>query len=76
MKEKKIKPLDHLDPKSFSWKLMNYAVSALICHDIHRFLADVGLEISGKSAPFKSTEDNYAADSNGLEDLFCYKVTA
>ena len=50
MKEKKIKPLDHLDPKSFSWKLMNYAISALVCHDINLFLADVGLEISGNSA--------------------------
>jgi hypothetical protein len=48
MKKKKVKPLDHLDPKSFSWKLMNYAISALVCHDISVFLADVGLEISGK----------------------------
>ena len=56
MKKKKVKPLDHLDPKSFSWKLMNYAISALVCHDISVFLADVGLEISGKkyfmSSPF------------------------
>ena len=48
MKEKKVKPLDHLDFKSFSWKLMNYAISALICHDINLFLADVGLEVTGK----------------------------
>jgi hypothetical protein len=47
-KRKKVKPLDHLDPKSFSWKLMNYAISALVCHDVNIFLADVGLEISGK----------------------------
>ena len=48
MKEKKVKPLDHLDPKSFTWKLMNYAVSTLVCHNINTFLADVGLEVSGK----------------------------
>lgn len=27
---------------------MNYAISALVCHDINLFLAEVGLEISGK----------------------------
>ena len=48
MKKKKMKPLDHLDPKSFSWKLMNYTISALVCNDMSIFLADVGLEISGK----------------------------
>ena len=49
MKEKKVKPLDHLDPKSFTWKLMNYAVSTLVCHNINTFLTDVGLEVSGKN---------------------------
>ena len=49
LKEKKRKPLDHLDPKSFSWKLMNYAISALVCQDMNIFLADVGLEVSGEA---------------------------
>lgn len=49
MKKKKVKPLDHLDPKSFPWKLMNYAVSTLVCRNLTMFLADVGLEVSGKS---------------------------
>lgn len=52
MKGKKVKPMDHLDPKSFSWKLLNYAISALICHDVNLFLADVGLEVSGKKERF------------------------
>lgn len=52
VKKKKVKPLDHIDPKSFSWKLMNYAISVLVCDDINIFLADVGLEISGKRNSF------------------------
>lgn len=47
VKKKREKPRDHLDLNSFSWTLMNYAISASICLDLHRFLADVGLEVTG-----------------------------
>ena len=46
---KSAEPRDHLEHESYSWSLMNYAISKLVLHNLQTFLPDVGFELTGTS---------------------------
>lgn len=38
---------EHLNPKSYSWCLMRYAIVRYVSHSLKTFLPKVGMELSG-----------------------------
>jgi len=38
---------EHLNPKSYSWCLMRYAIVRYVFHSLKTFLPKVGMELSG-----------------------------
>lgn len=38
---------EHLDPNSYSWSIMRYAVVKYIHHTMTTFLPEVGIEVAG-----------------------------
>lgn len=39
---------EHIDPSSYSWCLIRFAIIQLVLHNLNTFLPQVGIELQGR----------------------------